>query len=92
MAVDYFISVLRERYSALSASDRKQKIRELVADSHEQADFIQKNFSEFFAEAFPSENSMQTTSARAKSTKKNNNAHRRPPNKNSGRPATRVRP
>ena len=36
MAVEYFVSVLRAKYAALSAADRKRAIRELVAESREQ--------------------------------------------------------
>ncbi len=64
MAADYFIAVLRQRYSALSAPERKGKIREFVAESREQAEFIRKNFPEFFAEAFPSTNRTSTSSSR----------------------------
>lgn len=52
MSKDHFVSVLRREYAALSASDRKQKIRELVSESRENEKFIRENFPKFFAEAF----------------------------------------
>ena len=52
MAVEYFVSVLRAKYAALSAADRKRIIREMVAESREHADFVKKHFPEFYAEAF----------------------------------------
>lgn len=54
MSQEYFVSVLRERYAAMSPSERKQKIRELVSESPEDAKVIQRLFPEFFNEAFPS--------------------------------------
>ncbi|MGB2640093.1 MAG: hypothetical protein WAN32_14175, partial [Candidatus Acidiferrum sp.] len=37
---------------ALTPSDRKQKIRELVSESRDNEKFIRENFPKFFAEAF----------------------------------------
>lgn len=54
---DHFVAALRQQYGNLEAEDRKQKIRELVAESDEIKEFIQKEFPEFFAEAFPSRSS-----------------------------------
>ena len=53
MSKDYFVSVLHDKYSALAPSDRVRMIRELVAESQENAAFIRQNFSDFYAEAFP---------------------------------------
>ncbi|MHB8502665.1 MAG: hypothetical protein ACYDCG_07750 [Candidatus Acidiferrales bacterium] len=52
MPKDHFVSVLRREYAALRPSDRKQKIRELVAESPENEKFIRENFPKFFVEAF----------------------------------------
>ncbi|HKV23722.1 MAG TPA: hypothetical protein VJN93_03950 [Candidatus Acidoferrum sp.] len=52
MPEDHFVTVLRQEYAALSASDRKRKIRELVSESKENEKFIRENFPKFFAEAF----------------------------------------
>lgn len=52
MPEDHFVSVLRREYAALNASDRKQKIRELVSESRENEKFIREHFPKFFAEAF----------------------------------------
>jgi hypothetical protein len=52
MSKDHFVSVLLREYAALSPSDRKQKIRELVSESAENEKFIRENFPKFFAEAF----------------------------------------
>lgn len=49
-----FINALRVDYASLKPADRKQKIRELVAESEKNKRFIQKFFPEFYAEAFPS--------------------------------------
>jgi hypothetical protein len=49
-----FINALRLDYKNLKPSDRKQKIRELVAESEENKKFIKRFFSKFYAEAFPS--------------------------------------
>ena len=54
MSTDYFVSVLREQYMALGPSERKKKIRELVAESGDNEAFIREQFPDFFAEAFPS--------------------------------------
>jgi hypothetical protein len=72
MGVDYFISLVREKYATLDPSDRKQKIRELVAESKEQEIFIRKNFPEFFAEAFPAKRRAKrsASSARTKRAKR----------------------
>lgn len=52
MSKDRFVSALRREYAALTPSDRKQKIRELVSESRENEKFIRENFPKFFAEAF----------------------------------------
>jgi hypothetical protein len=49
-----FISVLRERYGAMGASERKRKIRKLVSHSKENEKLIRGHFPEFFSEAFSS--------------------------------------
>jgi hypothetical protein len=50
---DHFVSELRKGYEALRPADRKKKIRELVSESQETANFIRKEFPDFFMEAFP---------------------------------------
>ena len=52
MPQDHFVSVLRREYGALSPSDRKRKIRELVSESQENEKFIREHFPKCFAEAF----------------------------------------
>jgi len=52
MPNDHFVAALRREYAALTPSDRKQKIRELVSESPENEKFIRENFPKFFAEAF----------------------------------------
>jgi len=54
MSETSFIKVLRLDYKSLKPADRKQKIRELVAESEENKKFIQKFFPEFYAETFSS--------------------------------------
>ena len=53
MSREYFVSVLHGKYSALPPSERVRMIRELVAESQENAAFIRGNFPDFYAEAFP---------------------------------------
>ena len=67
MSLDYFVSVLRDKYAALDPSIRKQKIRELVSESAENRKFIQQHFPQFFAEAFaPTVVAQRPKSAKAK--------------------------
>ena len=53
MSKDYFVSVLRDKYSALPPAQRVRMIRELVGESRENEKFIRENFPDFYAEAFP---------------------------------------
>ena len=50
---DAFVLKLREEYSALDPSDRIQKIRDLISESSETAQFIQVHFPDFLSEVFP---------------------------------------
>jgi hypothetical protein len=50
---DHFVSELRKEYAALEPGDRKKKIRELVAESKDNKQFILASFPDFFSEAFP---------------------------------------
>jgi hypothetical protein len=54
MAEADLLKALRQDYKKLDSADRKQKIREIAAESKENKKFIQKFFPEFCAEAFPS--------------------------------------
>jgi len=54
MSEKTFIADLHADFKKLSASDRKKKIRELVADSEDNRNFIKEFFPEFYGEAFPS--------------------------------------
>ena len=53
VVADHFISQLRKGYEALKPAERVKKIRELVAESPDNAKFIQAEFPDFFREAFP---------------------------------------
>lgn len=53
MSQDTFITILWAEYKALDAADRKEKIRELAAESEETKQFLRQEFPDFFAEAFP---------------------------------------
>jgi hypothetical protein len=54
MAEADLIKALRQDYKKLDSADRRQKIREIAAESKENKKFIQKFFPEFYDEAFPS--------------------------------------
>lgn len=54
MTETHLVAALRKGYAALAPADRKQKIRELVAESEDNRKFIRKFFPNFYAEAFPS--------------------------------------
>ena len=49
---DHFASVLLRQYAALTASGRKQRIRELVSESQENEKSIRKHFPKGLAKAF----------------------------------------
>ena len=53
MSEKTLISALRRDYAKLDPADRKQKIRELVAESAENRNFIKSYFPEFYAEVYP---------------------------------------
>ena len=53
MSEKSLISALRRDYAKLDPSDRKQKIRELIAESAENRTFIKNYFPEFYAEVYP---------------------------------------
>lgn len=53
MSENTLIAALRKDYAKLAPSDRKQKIRELVAESTENRTFIKNYFPEFYAEVYP---------------------------------------
>jgi len=64
VAKDHFVVALREQYEALAPSDRKKKIRELVAESKDNEKFIRQQFPEFFAEAFTASNRSKNRAGR----------------------------
>lgn len=63
MPKDHFVVKLRESYAAMSPSERQQKIRKLVSESKDNAEFIREQFPDFFTEAFPSSNGSKNGAA-----------------------------
>ena len=53
MSEKTLIAALRRDYAKLDPADRKQKIRELIAESAENRTFIKNYFPEFYAEVYP---------------------------------------
>lgn len=53
MAMKEFIEQVCLRAGNMTASERISRIRELVADSKEDLEFIQESFPELYREAFP---------------------------------------
>jgi len=54
MAMEHLIAAISLRAKEMSAPERIAKVREMAAESKEDAAFIQAHFPELYREAFPS--------------------------------------